>query len=66
MLLMEILNIYAEEQLLLKYGEIKHSKLLNIQYMMGIKMILIQWFINFLTKSVLVLTKNWIGCNSEI
>ena len=66
MLLMEILNIYTEEQLLLKYGEIKHSKLLNIQYMMGIKMILIQWFINFLTKSVLVLTKNWISCNSEI
>ena len=34
---MEILKIYEAEQLLIKYGHIKHSKLLNIQNMMGIK-----------------------------
>ena len=48
--LMENLKIKLEEQLLIKYCVIKHLVLLKIQNMMDIKRVLLQWFINFLTK----------------
>ena len=48
--LMKILNIWLEEQLLMKYCMIKHLILLKIQNMMDIKEVLLQWFINFLIK----------------
>ena len=43
---MEILRIYLEEQLLLKYYVKKHLKLRKIQNMIDIKEDLLQWFIN--------------------
>ena len=48
--LIEILKIWLEEQLLIKYCVIKHLILLRIQNMMNIKEILLQWSINFLIK----------------
>ena len=44
---MEILKIYLEEQLLIKYYMIKHLLLLKIQIMMDINVDLLQWFTNF-------------------
>ena len=52
---MEILGIFLEEQLLINYYVIMHLTLLKIQNMMGIKEVLLQWFISFLIKSLLVL-----------
>ena len=46
--LMEILQIYPEEQLLIKHCMIKHLISLKIQNMMGIKGVLLQWFKSFL------------------
>ena len=48
--LMEILNIYLEEQLLLKYYVIKHLIFQKIQSMMDIKEVLLQLFTNFFDK----------------
>ena len=48
--LMEILNIYPEEQLLIKYCAKKHLILLEIQNMMDIK----EAIKNFLIKKFLV------------
>ena len=39
--LMEILMVYLEEQLLIKYHVIKHLKLLNIQNTIDIKEVLL-------------------------
>ena len=47
---MEILNIYLEEQLVIKYYVKKHLLLLKIQNMMDIKEVLLQWFMLFLNK----------------
>ena len=52
---MEILKICQEEQLLIKYYLIKRLILLKIQIIMVIKEVLLQWFINFLIKSLYVL-----------
>ena len=52
---MEILKICQEEQLLIKYYLIKHLILLKIQIIRVIKEVLLQWFINFLIKSLYVL-----------
>ena len=52
-LLIENLNIYLEEQLLIKYYAIKHLILLKIQNMMDINVSLLQWFINFLIDNLL-------------
>ena len=41
--LTEILQIYLEEQLLMKYYVIKHLMLLKIQKTMDIKEVLLQW-----------------------
>ena len=48
--LMEILKIYLEEQLPIKYCVIKHLILLKIRNIMDIKRVLLQWFIIFLIK----------------
>ena len=45
--LLEILKIYLEEQLLIKYCVIKHFTLLKIQNIMDIKGVLLQWYITF-------------------
>ena len=52
--LLEILKIYLEEQLLIKYCVIKHFTLLKIQNIMDIKGVLLQWYITFLIKNCLV------------
>ena len=52
---MEILRICQEEQLLIKYYVIKRLILLKIQIIMVIKEVLLQWFVNFLIKSLYVL-----------
>ena len=52
--LTEILKIEIEKQLLIKYYVIKHLILLKIQNTMDINVVLLQWFINFLIKSLLV------------
>ena len=59
--LMEILRICLEEQLLIKYYMIKHLVLLKIQNRMLIKEVLLQWFSNFLIKSLLVVLEKKIG-----
>ena len=53
--LMEILKIYQKEQLPISCYVIKHLILLKIQNMLDVSVDLQQWFINFLTKRVLVL-----------
>ena len=58
LLKMDILKIYLEEQLLVKYCVIKHLILLEIQNMLDINVGLIQWFINFLIKRPQVEQKN--------
>ena len=45
--LMKILKIYHEEQLLIKFSEIKHLILLKTQSMMDVKKVLLLWFIIF-------------------
>ena len=50
----QILRICIEEQLLKKYYLIKHLILLKIQNMMDINADLLQWFIDFLIKSIMV------------
>ena len=52
--LMEILRIYLEEQLMIKYYVIKHLILLKIKNMKYINADLLHWFINYLIKSILV------------
>ena len=52
---MEILNVYLEEQLLIKYYKIKHLILLKIQITMDISMDLLQWFIMFFVKRLWVI-----------
>ena len=52
--LTEILKIEIEKQMLIKYYVIKHLILLKIQNTMDINVVLLQWFINFLIKSLLV------------
>ena len=67
MRLMEILKIKVEEQLLIKYYVTKHLILLKIQYMMGVNIDLLQWFINFLIKKTLEGTvKNEIISNKDL
>ena len=51
---MEILKIYLEEQHLPKYYVIKLLILLKSQNMMDVSEILLQWFTNFLIKSLLL------------
>ena len=48
--LINILRIYLEIHLLIKYYVIKHLILLRIQKMIYIKEVLLQWFINFFDK----------------
>ena len=52
--LMEVLRVCLEEQLLIKYYLIKDLILLKIQNLMDIKKVLLQCFINFLIKVLLV------------
>ena len=52
--ILEVLKIYLEEQLLIKYHVIKHSILLKIQNMREIIVDLLQWFTNFLIKTLQV------------
>ena len=49
---------YLEEQLRIKYCMIKNLILLKIQNMMEVKEALLQWFMNFLIKSLLRLQIN--------
>ena len=49
------LKYYLEEQLLIKYSVIKLLIVLKTQNVMDIKGVLLQWFINFLIKILLVL-----------
>ena len=44
----------TEEKLLIKYCVIKHLILLKIRNMMNINVDLLQWFINFLKKNLLL------------
>ena len=50
----DILNVYLEEQLLIKYYMIKHLILQQIPNMMDINVVLLQWFINFWIKILLL------------
>ena len=50
--LMEILNTYLEEQLLIKYYVIKHLILLKIQNMININVYLLHWFTKFLIRKL--------------
>ena len=50
----EILIIRLEEQVLIRYCVIKHLILLKIQNMMDINIDLLQYFITFLTKKLLI------------
>ena len=52
--ILEVLKIYLEEPLLIKYHVIKHSILLKIQNMREIIVDLLQWFTNFLIKTLQV------------
>ena len=52
--LMEILNIYLEKQILMKFYLIKHLISQKIQNMTDIKRVLLQWLINFLMKRLQV------------
>ena len=52
--ILEVLKIYLEEQLLIKYHVIKHSILLKIQNIREIIVDLLQWFTNFLIKTLQV------------
>ena len=52
--ILEVLKIYLEEQLLIKYHVIKHSILLKIQNIREIIADLLQWFTNFLIKTLQV------------
>ena len=49
----EILKIWLEEELLIKYYVMKHLIFLKIQKMIDIKEVLLQWFINSLIKNLL-------------
>ena len=51
---MVILKNHLEKQLLIKYYMMKHLTLYTILNMMGIKVNLLQWFMNFLIKNQLV------------
>ena len=53
----EILRIHLKEQLQIKYHMIKLLILLKIQRMMDINVDLVQWFINFSIKILLIQTK---------
>ena len=56
------LKIYQEEQLKIKHYVIKYLTLLKILNMMDINIDLLQWFINFLIKKLLVVLlkmKSW-------
>ena len=65
--LMEIIKVWQEEQFPIKYCVIEHLILLQIRNMMGIKEVLLQWFINSLINTLLVVvlkmkicqTNNW-------
>ena len=48
------LNVYLEEQLLIKYYMIKHLILQQIPNMMDINVVLLQWFIGFWIKILLL------------
>ena len=50
----DILNVYLEEQLLIKYYMIKHLILQQIPNMMDINVVLLQWLINFWIKILLL------------
>ena len=64
---MEILNIYLEEQLLIKWYVTKHLILLEIQNMSDIKGVFLGWFINYLMKRLqVVLLKGKIVPNKEL
>ena len=52
---MEILRVYLEKQLLIKYYMIKHLKLLKVQNIMDIKELSFHWFIKCLIKILLAL-----------
>ena len=64
---MEILKIYLEQQLRISCYVIKNLILIKIQNMMDIIVDLLQWFITFLIKSLLIVVlkkklssaKNW-------
>ena len=47
---MEIFKIQLKERLLIKYCAVKHLMLLNLQNIIDIKEVLLQWFIDFLKK----------------
>ena len=51
--LMTILKIYLADQLLIKHCVIKHLILLEVQYMIDFKDVLLQCFISFLIKCFL-------------
>ena len=53
--LMEILKIFLEDQLLIKYYITKHLTCIKTQSMTDIKEVLLRWFNNFLIKKLLVL-----------
>ena len=52
----EILKIYLEEQSQIIYNVIKHLISPKIQNMMDVKAYLLQWFVNFLIKRLLIQT----------
>ena len=47
---MEISKIQVKKRLLIKYCRVKHLMLLNFQNVIGIKEVLLPWFIDFLKK----------------
>ena len=63
--LREILKIYLEEQLLIKYYVIKHLILLKIQNKMDIKKVWLQWFISFSIKNLKVVLLKMKQCKIE-
>ena len=63
---MEVLKIYLGKQLLIKYYAIKHLILLKIQNMMDLKEVLLQRFITFLLKRLLVVVLKMKICQKNI
>ena len=64
--LMEVLKIYLGKQLLIKYYAIKHLILLKILNMMDLKEVLLQRFIFFLLKRLLVVVLKMNICQKNI
>ena len=63
---MEILRIYPEERPLTKHYAIKHLTLLKIQNLEDTKEVLLQWFINFLIRTLPVVLLHMLGPRPQL